>query len=126
MSDFANFAIKVARASGIEDKVRSILRKITYEQTVFTLEGDPLFDLLSEWAIQNPNRRITNVDLCRELSGLAEKKGSKFAFAGRERAFAQKMTRLRPNLEQFFEIADESGRANKRYFRFKLKPEEEK
>ena len=124
MADFGDFAVKVARASGIEGQMKEIFRKMSHEQSAFTLEGDPMFDLLSEWVEANPDKKVTNTQLCQELTALAESRKIEFRHAGRERAFAQKMARLRPNLEQFFEIKVEVGHSRSRTFQFSPKVEE--
>jgi hypothetical protein len=119
MGDFGSFAIKVARHAGCEEDMKNIFRKLTHEQSAFTLEGEPLFDLLSEWVDTNSGTSVTNAELCQELSKVAEDRGADFYFKGKERAFAQKMVRIRPNLEQFFEITELPGRSRSRKFQFK-------
>jgi hypothetical protein len=120
MADFADFAIKIARYAGIENKVHEIFGKLTYEQSAFTLESDPVFDLLNLWIEKpgNSGREITNADLCFELCALAEEKGMEFPYRGKIRSFAQRMANLRANLIQFYDIGQRTGRGRTKYYSF--------
>ncbi len=124
MADFADFAMKVARYAGVEDQVKVIFTKLTHEQSAFTLEGNSIFDLLSAWAPQNVGREVTNADLCKELAELAKKEGTIFAYEGKTRAFAQVMSHLRSNLEEFFIVTERSAGARKTFFTFTSRQEE--
>jgi hypothetical protein len=104
MADFAAFAMKVGRHAGVETQLKAIFEKLTSEQSAFTLDGDPIFELLRTWASQNPGREVTNKDLCAELAELAEKTKAPFSYKGNHRGFAQRMFQLRSNLEEFFLI----------------------
>jgi hypothetical protein len=125
MADFADFSMKVARAAGVENELQEIFRKLNQEQSSFTLEHDNLFDLLWKWATKNPSREITNTDLCKELSELAEASGAKFAYQGKPRAFAQRMSHLRSNLEDFFVITERHAGGHKKLFTLTPKREEQ-
>jgi hypothetical protein len=124
MADFAAFAMKVARHVGVEAQMKAIFDKLTSEQSAFTLDGDPIFDLLRTWASQNPGREVTNKDLCAEPAELAEKTKAPFSYKGNHRGFAQHMRQLRSNLEEFFLISVRSAGGNKTFFTFTLKQEE--
>ncbi len=124
MGDFADFAVKVARHAGEEEQVKAIFSKLIREQSSFTLENDPVFDLLWAWAANNRGREITNADLCRELADLAEKTGIPFRYKGKARAFAQRMSNLRANLSEFFIITERPAGARKKLFTFMPKLEE--
>jgi len=124
MADFADFAMKVARYAGVEDQVKVIFTKLTYEQSAFTLEGNSIFELLSAWAPQNAGREVTNADLCKELAELARKEGTIFSYEGKTRAFAQVMSHVRSNLEEFFIITERSAGGRKTFFTFTPRQEE--
>jgi hypothetical protein len=124
MADFAAFAMKVARHAGIEIQMKAIFEKLTSEQSAFALEGDPIFELLRTWASQNPGREVTNKDLCAELTEVAEKAKVAFPYKGNHRGFAQHMSQLRANLENFFVITKRKVGGNKNLFSFTLKQEE--
>lgn len=124
MADFGVFALKLARHWGIEKEVQNILDKLTQEQSAFTLEGDLFYDLLTDWAEENGSKEVTSSELCGELAMLAETRGVDFYFKGKERAFAQKLTRLKPNLEQFFDITEREAGSRKKLFSFRILAQE--
>lgn len=123
MADFSSFANKLGRYAGIETKIEEIFKKISVEQSEFALEDNSLFILLYQWAKENQGKRVTNSQLCVELGLLAKFKGQKFEFVDRGRAFAQRMSHLRPNLKEFFDITETSGGQGKVYFQFRIKKE---
>ena len=53
-------------------------------------------------------------DLCKELTDLSEASGIKFAYHGKPRAFAQRMSRLPSNLEDFFVITERQAGGHKK------------
>jgi hypothetical protein len=124
MADFADFAIKVARHAGVEEQVGAIFTKLAHEQSAFTLEGNSIFELLSTWAPQNAGREVTNANLCKELAELAKKDGTIFSYEGKIRAFAQVMSHVRSNLEEFFIITERQGGGRKTFFTFTPRQEE--
>ena len=123
MADFADFAMKVARHMGMEESVNVIFRKLTQEQSAFTLESDRLFELLWTWATRHPGREVTNTDLCRDLTELAENAGGQFPYKDKPRAFAQRMSHLRSNLETFFTVTERPGGGHKTLYTFRPKQE---
>jgi hypothetical protein len=123
MADFSSFAAKLGRHAGIENKIKEIFRKISAEQSQFALEDNPLFILLYRWVQKNPNNRVTNVQLCEALSEFAKTTGQKFEFSGRGPAFAQRMSHLRPNLKEFFDITESNGGQRNVYYHYKIKKE---
>ena len=123
MADFSSFANKLGRYAGIENKVEEIFKKISAEQSQFALEDNPLFILLYKWVQKNPDHKVTNVRLCEELSDFAKAMGQRFEFSDRGAAFAQRMSHLRPNLKEFFDITESSGGKRIIYYHFKIKKE---
>ena len=119
IADFADFAIKVARFTGIESMMQTIFDKLSHEQSRFTLEGEQIYELLSEWVQDNENMEVTSDTLCRELAAVAEKQGGIFIYKGKTRSFAQRLGNLRPNLEEFFYITDRDGGGHKKLFSFR-------
>jgi hypothetical protein len=110
MADFADFALKIGRHTGLENQLRDIFQKLTMEQSSFTLEDDPIYELLTLWATNgNSGREITNTDLCTELSKLADAKGMEFPYKEKTKAFSRRMTNVRANLAQFFKISARSS-----------------
>jgi len=96
MADFAAFALTFARSRDIELKGHRILNDLTREQSTFTLEGDPLFELLTEW-LKNPANRgktIATGDLCQELTALAEQNNLHFPYAHKPPVLGRRLKKL--------------------------------
>ncbi len=123
MADFFDFSIKVARARGIEKKVRRIFKKLGQEQSSFTLENEPIYDLLRVWVKdkKNSGRWISTKVLCYELARASRATGIEFLHENNSRGFAQLLAQLRPNREEFFEIKARTGGGRKRLFSFKFR-----
>jgi len=137
MADFYRFAMKIARGRGIEDMVIGIFKKLSQEQSTFTLEEDPILDLLMEWVelegsddllepVKNSDREVTNAELCSELAALAEKNNLEFIYKNKTQGFAKRMANLRSNMESFFEISRRKIRGNRTVFKFRPKNDGEK
>ncbi|MBU2626254.1 MAG: ATP-binding protein, partial [candidate division Zixibacteria bacterium] len=123
MADFASFAIRIAEFGGIRDEIETILRLTEGEQSDFTIEDDPIVDLLKEWTKENITEEITATQLCVELAKIAEDKNIGFYYKGKERAFAQKFRHLVSDLGEQFEIAHRMVHGGRRLYTIKLKIE---
>lgn len=124
MADFGVFCMKVGKHLGID--VQSLFQQLKRSQNAFTLQDEPIMEALSNWLSGDDTasgKVLTSSELCEELSRYMGKSGKSFAYRGNERAFAQKLGSLKPNLQEFYEITDEPGRSNKRYWSFRLKGE---
>jgi hypothetical protein len=121
MADFAEFALTVAHYAERYDQVKIILRKLALEQTYFTLEDDPIFDLLFKWVPENQGREVTAAELCNELSALAIKYKIEFPYEDKVQSFAQRLNNLYDNLSKFFNMTRRRGQARKAYYSFSMK-----
>ena len=122
MADFASFALKIACCQGWGEQMDSILRKLADEQTSFTIEGEPVFDLLETWLARdngkNAGREVTSADLCRELARIAENNGIEFWYKDKTRAFAQRLRNLKSSLQKYFVMSERKGSGRKRFLSF--------
>ena len=136
MADFYAFTVKLARSDGCEDKVINLFKKMNQEQSLFTLGHDVIFELLSEWVkqeaddgfgekISNSRREVTSNILNIELADLAEKKGLGYPYREKPRAFAQRLSNLLSNLQEFFIISERKGRGKTKLYSFILREDEE-
>lgn len=127
MADFASFAYKVALGEGKGQEMETIFNKMASEQSSFTLEKDPITDLLYTWVASENNQRryVEHRDLYQELKKIAEDAGEKFLYKN-HRSFSQKLSNIRSNLESFFLIEEKSiGGHRKQYcYSIKAAPEE--
>lgn len=124
MADFAQFALRIARHEGNEDEVHAIFKKLTQEQSIFSLEDDPMLKLLSTWVEANQDKEVTSTELCKELSKIAKIEKINFEFDGQSRSFAQRLPNMIPNLEEFFSISSHTAGGRKKFYKFKLKDED--
>jgi len=124
MADFGNFAMKIARYAGIDTHMQSIFKNMTTEQSAFTLEGDPIFDLMNLWAEENSGKEVTSAELHQELSALADSKGINFFYRDKLRSFSQRMANIKPNLSEFFVIEERQGHARQKYYKYYPKCQE--
>jgi hypothetical protein len=127
MADFASFAYKVASGDNKRQEIEVIFDKMASEQSNFTLEKDPIADLLYNWVISagNQGRYIEYRDLYQELKEIAEDLGEKFLYKN-HRSFSQKLSNIRSNLESFFDIKERSIGGHRKLYAYSLKvsPEE--
>jgi len=123
MADFANFALKLAHALGCGESMASILDRLGGEQSLFTLEGELIVELLEFWLPEgngeNVGRWVTTGELCEELARVAKAKGIEFQYAGKTRSFAQRLRNIKNSLRQFYDIEErtEGGRRRRLSFR---------
>ena len=132
MADFASLAVRVSSPDHREE-VKAILDLLSKEQSSFSLENEPIFDLLLEWAKENPGREISNPNLCKELATLAEKLEVPFPYKTvsentgqpeyQTKSFGHRMSLLRANLERFFVIEKRSAGGHKTLYKYTPKPE---
>jgi hypothetical protein len=125
MADFAEFALTVAKHAKFYDQVKIIFEKLTLEQSYFTLEDDPILDLLFKWVPANQEREVTAAELCKELTVLAINNNIEFPYEEKVQSFAQRLNNLHGNLDKFFKITKRRGQARKTYYSFSLRTQGE-
>lgn len=120
MADFANFILRLAMAEGEEDAVKVILDKLVKTQSQFTLEHDPLFELLGILAERFPEKPFKTAELHSELKGIAAAQGIKYSY-GSPNSLGQKLAHVKNNLSQFLNVTITEGAGNTKYYQFSLK-----
>jgi hypothetical protein len=105
----------------VYDQVKIIFEKLALEQSYFTLEDDPIFDLLFKWVPENEGREVTSAELCNELTALAIKSKIAFPYEEKVQAFGQRLNNISENLSEFFNMTKRRGQARKAYYSFSLK-----
>ena len=122
MADFASFALKVAYIDDKTEMLKSIFEKITLDQTNFTLEKNPIADLISTWLMIDDNRGrfVENKQLFYELKKIAEEHNESFLYKS-HLSFAQAMTNYRSNLKNYFIIEEKSIGGNKKAYSYNFK-----
>jgi len=120
MADFYEFSYRIALRAGIEGKLCNIFEKLGREQSLFTLENEPIFELLRIWVLTNAAREVTNPELLEEFKKLAEERRINFYYPN-PNSFGQRMSHLRPNLEDFYDITERSIGGNRKVYSYKPK-----
>jgi hypothetical protein len=120
MADFAAFALKVTSISGDQGRMEKILDQLTEKQAAFTMEGDPIIELLDEWLKRESNigRSISTGDLCTELAKVSGERGIDFFFDGKPKEFGTRLQNLKSTLRHYFDMREERGHANKKMVSF--------
>lgn len=130
MADFAIFCLRVARISGpeMERKVREIFDRLVEGQVAFSLEQQPLVDLMISWAEEwdgndkNSGRWISNADLCNELAAFAKDKGLSFEYRDKPWYFARHFPPIQTQMKKsIFNIEKRTARGRKTLFRYQLR-----
>lgn len=101
MADSAFFMTRVAKGQGKEAIISHILEKLGKEQQSFSIEDDPLVDVLREWASQNQHDEAfrSAIDLYSELQAFCfSRQISLKTIVSSPKAMAQRLSRLRDNV----------------------------
>lgn len=125
MADFADLAIKIASVKNKQDDMDRIFKLIAKSQTEFTLEQDPIVDMIYAW-LENPHNRgrmVSAAILYQDLEKIAIDNDEKFLFKS-HRGLAMKLSHIKSNLENYFEVREYIGAARKREYSFDYKREE--
>jgi len=126
MADFYTFSMKIGPSLGIEKKkIVEIFSKLARQQSYFSLEEDPTVMLLLLWADKNPDREVTNKKLWEELKDLAKEKEMDFPYETRFQSFAQRISHLRPDLTELFDINERSIGGHEKVYTYRPKWKED-
>ena len=117
MADFASFMIRLAMADGEEASVQALLDKLVTSQSQFTLEHDPLFELLGMVAERYPNQAFRTAELHAKLKDLAAANAIKYSYAS-PNSLGQKISHVKSNLAQFLNMTIREGAGNNKFYEF--------
>ncbi len=120
MADFGSFMIRLAMADGVEEQAKDMIWRLTKAQSQFTLEQDPLFELLEILAREHPARRYTTADLHQALTQIAARTGIRYNYKSAN-SLGQKIGHLKTNLEQMLDVHIDSGSGNTKIYSFRPK-----
>jgi len=119
MADFALFALNIAEAHGMLKMVEELFRKISSQQSAFTLEDDPIAFAISTWADDNLGKEVSYKQLFDELIDQYNKKGVMFPFRPEDQAkFSQHLRNILDNLRSEYSIALRKGHSRINYITF--------
>jgi hypothetical protein len=120
MADFATFLLRLAKADGVESSISALLERLVSIQSQFTLENDPLFELLGLVATRHPNQAFKTADLHTKLKDIAAANGIKYNYAS-PNSLGQKLGHIKNNLTEFLNITITEGAGNTKLYQFSLK-----
>jgi hypothetical protein len=112
MADFADFALKVGPVLSPNEDVAALLERLASHQVAFTIEDDPLPDLIEMWLVKdqplvNIQREVPLTTLGEELEELA---GARIPWdRGNARSFGQYIRPRKGTLSQLFGMTERTG-----------------
>lgn len=123
MADFAILGESIWRALGGNDDAeifKTVIGKMKRAQEAFSIEDDPLPDLISEWVKRNPcSTGVTAAELFANLTALAEEKRVPFNLKSSRSLGRQMGLIAEPMLELFgIRISHFDGNGRVRYYNF--------
>jgi len=118
MVEYAIMSVRVGKSLGAEDDIRGILKKLEEVQTTFTLEAEPVIDLLDEWIAENAGIKVSTTKLCHGLKKMADEKGVVYGYDGKPNVLGRKLKELKFNLSQRYTVDDSKGQGGKQYWIF--------
>jgi hypothetical protein len=121
MADFATFCYRIAGHFGVQKEVQRILDRISTEQSLFTLEQDSTFDLLSVWARKNPGTEVSSNQLWQGLKNIANERQVEFAYSNNPRGFAQHLANILSDISEFLLVKVRNAGGRKRFYSFSKK-----
>lgn len=124
MADFGKFALGTASILYAPEDVKVIFDKMSQEQSRFTLENEPIYEILNIWIDENGNqgREVTSAQLYDEFTVIAREHNISFYYRS-PRGLAQRLTNIRSNLGIYFNISDRTGGRNVTWYKFERKPQ---
>ncbi|MFH1676751.1 MAG: hypothetical protein ABIC40_06965 [bacterium] len=104
LQGFARFTVVVARALGCEKIAYKAWEKMKVVQREFAIEGEVLFDVLSEWVPVNQGREVTAGELAPELAGIAKNHKLDWPY-NNGKSLGQKLSHLMADLKDIFDMS---------------------
>jgi len=124
LADFGDFGLRVARAQGWSNKMKSILGVIGGKQLDFATDDDPLIEVIGLWLRDDPERNVDREmapeDLLRELRKTAEACEIACGALDSTRSLAQSIRGRRSSLENLYGLSERTlgGRRRLRSFKW--------
>jgi hypothetical protein len=117
MADFGQFVLKVADANGRLAEAEAMFGRLSREQLMFTIQDDPVVELLEDWVKGYTGQEVTTGQLFTALQTLARCSQRSFDFKS-VGSFGQYLQSNRATLKALFGATDRTGGAGKRLWRF--------
>jgi hypothetical protein len=119
IADFAQFVLKVAAADGKLPEARAMFERLGDEQLAFTVQDDPVIELLEDWVIDHAGEEVTTAELFAALRLMASVSHPPRSFDFRSPVpFGQYLQSHRATLKALFGATDRTVGGRKRLWQF--------
>jgi hypothetical protein len=122
IADFAEFVLKVADADDKLHEAEAMFERLAQEQLAFTVQDDPVVELLEDWLKDYTGQELTTGQLFIALQTLARYSHRSFDFKSAV-SFGQYLQSNRASLKALFGADERTGGGRKRLWRFAPSPD---
>ncbi len=125
LADWGDFYIRFMRGQKREADGHAALAALSQEQISFSEKGDPLFEMLDLYVPTDGGwtPEQDSSELCKELTTQAQEEKRDVHF--KPHPIAARLSNTVDPIRRTFEVKIREGRARKRYYQFRRRPEEE-
>ena len=114
IADFAQFVLKVADADGRLAEAEAMFDRLAAEQLAFTIQDDPVIELLEDWVALHAGEEVTTAQLFGALRTLAMSSGRSQPFDLKNtKSFGKYLQSNRATLNALFGATDRRAGAGK-------------
>jgi hypothetical protein len=115
IADFAQFVLRVADAEGKLPEAQTMFKRLGEEQLAFTVQDDPVTELLEDWVIDHAGEEVTTAQLFAALREMAATSHPPRSFDYKSAvSFGQYLQSNRATLKALFGAEDRTARGRKR------------
>jgi hypothetical protein len=119
IADFAQFVLKVADAEGRLVEAEAMLKRLSEEQLAFTVQDDPVIELLELWVKGHAGQEVTTAELYSALRTMACSSHPQRSFDFKSAvSFGQYLQSNRATLKALFGATDRTVGGRKRLWQF--------
>jgi hypothetical protein len=119
IADFAQFVLRVADADGKLPEAQAMFERLGEEQLAFTVQDDPVIELLEDWVIDHAGEEVTTAQLFASLQAVAVLSHPRRSFDVKSSvAFGQYLQSHRATLKALFGAEDRTAGGRKRLWKF--------
>jgi hypothetical protein len=119
LADFAQFVLRVADADGKLAEAQTMFERLAEEQLAFTVQDDPVIELLEDWVVTHIGVEVTTGQLFGELRSMASNSLPPRSFDFKSAvSFGQYLQDHRATLKALFGAEDRTVGGRKRLWKF--------
>jgi hypothetical protein len=119
IADFAQFVLRVADAQGKLSEAQAMFERLGKEQLAFTVQDDPVLELLEDWVIDHAGDEVTTAQLFAALRSMANLSHPPRSFDFKSAvSFGHYLQSNRATLRALFGATDRTAGGRKRLWKF--------